>query len=100
MTTLEALTVQLADARGTLHARIEEFAAALATLQSEVRLGAPLSLHHARVRLAAVDEAHQIVRACEHAARREAGAQAAAKRIAASVAAARRAKVSALGAGS
>ena len=71
---LDALAVQVRDARGVLRLRLSELGDAVELLRAEAALGRPLSVTRARVRLAAVEEAYLVVRAREAAERAAAGA--------------------------
>lgn len=75
MTLLDSLAVQTADARGVLRVRIAELAASLEVLRDEAQLGAPLSIKRVQVKLVAVEEAQDILRARETAERRAAAAR-------------------------
>lgn len=75
MTLLDALAVQVQDARGVLRCRIDELAESLSVIRAEAAIGAPLSLQRAHVKLAAVAEAQEILRARETAERRATAAR-------------------------
>lgn len=75
MTVLDSLAVQTQDARGVLKVRVAELAAALDVLREEAVLGVPLSIKRVQVKLCAVEEAQEILRARESAERRAAAAR-------------------------